>query len=99
MTLLYNDSCRVTINVTTGADLTGADTLELLVKKPDNTTVSWPLTVTLASAGTCYYVTDITDFEDVGDYYMQAHVTYLADTTDLYGDKIRVTIYERLELD
>jgi hypothetical protein len=98
MTLVYNDSSRIRINVTTNADLTGATTLNLLVKKPDNTTDTWTLTVVSAALGTCYYITSATDFEDIGDYYMQAHVVFSGDNTELYGDKVRVHVYERLEV-
>ena len=98
MTLVYTDSVGIKINVNTNADLTGYSTLELLVKKPDNTVESWDLVITDVSAGTCYYVTTETDFEDIGDYQMQAHVIFSADGTDLYGDKIRVHVYEKLEV-
>ena len=98
MTLVYNDSNRIKINVTTNADLTGYSTLNLIVKKPDDTVESWDLEITDETAGTCYHTTSDTDFEDVGEYYMQAHVIFSGDSTELYGDKVRVHVYERLEV-
>lgn len=96
MSLLYSDSSNITINVSTGTDLTNYNTLELLVRNPDGTTSNFDLTPSDEIAGECYYVTNSDDFATYGVYLVQAHVTFLDSDAELYGDIAKITVYKKL---
>ena len=93
----YPESVGIKFNVTTGIDLTGYDTLELLVKLPDSTTVAWDLTITDLTAGTCYYTSTATDLLVKGVYLAQAHVIF-DDDSEYYGNIDRFVLYQQLEV-
>lgn len=92
----YAESWGVRINVTTGMDLTGNTTLELLVKKPNGTTVAWDLTVVSLLEGTCYYNTVDGDLDLKGQYLVQAHL--ITASNEYYGNMDKFFMYEQLEV-
>lgn len=92
----YAESFGVRINVTTEMDLTGYSTLELLVKKPNGTTVAWDLTVVSLTEGTCYYTTTDGDLDLKGVYLVQAHM--ITGDSEYYGDIDRFVMYQQLEV-
>lgn len=93
----YPESVGIKINVATGIDLTGYDTLELLVKLPNGTAEKYDLTITSLTDGTCYYTTTSSELLTKGVYLAQAHVIF-SDDSEYYGNIDRFVLYEKIEV-
>ena len=91
---VYRGGVTITITINMQADISGAATLKLLVKKPDNTIVSW----TGTRSGTDYitYNTVAGDLDQAGIYKICPKLTYATGQT-IYGETVDLHIYEHFE--
>lgn len=74
MSKFYKNSIGVSIIVDTGLDIGSATSLELVVKKPDDTTVTW--TGIAEGLTKIKYVIQSGDWDQSGTYLLQAKVTF-----------------------
>ena len=65
---------RTTLNV----DLTGYDTVEYSIEKPDGTTLTKTCTIEDESDGIVYYDTTTNDLDQAGYYNIQVQVVFLS---------------------
>jgi hypothetical protein len=97
MTYFYKGDIGVQIDVQTNTDLTTATTKTLKIRKPSGTTADWTATVIgSASLGNLRYTTVSGDFDEVGEYRMQAYVE-LSSGQKFYGDVDTFTVYDTYE--
>jgi|LGOV01.1.fsa_nt_gb hypothetical protein len=85
----YVDMVGVNVIVDCGANITGATDTKLKVEKPDGTEVEWPATI--YNENFLKYVSVADDFDQEGEYRIQAFIT-LGDFIGP-GDTDLVTIY------
>lgn len=85
----YVGMVGVNVIVNCGHNITGATNTKLKVEKPDGTTVEW--TATIYNENFLKYVSIADDFDQEGEYRIQAFLT-LGDFTGP-GDTDIVTIY------
>jgi len=69
-----------------------------LVKKPDNTTTTWSASVTEAATGVTEYTASATDIGSVGEYELQPKVTFIAPAKTYFGDKVKFTVDEIIQV-
>lgn len=81
------------ILVDTGSDISSASTLELRVKKPDGTTDTW--TGTLDGTDSISYTTVSGDFDQSGEWTLQAYVVLPSWTGR--GESVAFTLYDSFE--
>jgi len=95
---IYQGMIGVGVRLDTGIDLSTATLLEIRVKKPSNTFVTWPATVYtyLDGSGNTVTTQSITyttvegDLDELGEYILQAYVERPSE--ELLGDAIAVTV-------
>lgn len=73
---IYLGDIGTIITVETGADLTGATTMEFLIKKPSGAGDTWTAVIpggSVAQDGILIYTTILGDLDESGQYALQAH--------------------------
>ena len=85
------DALRFQANV--GVDITGALTLEIRYRKPDDSTDAFTATVLDAEAGTMTYdLTSSSTLDQAGTWIMWGYVEF-SDGREAYGIPIKVEVY------
>jgi hypothetical protein len=96
---LYVGDFRTFIIVDTKVDLTGAINLALRVKKPDGTLVVWsPVIIhTVNFKKYLRYTVGATDFDQAGEYEIQAYAEVPQDGTfwEGHGETAKFVVYDR----
>lgn len=92
MSKFYKNSIGVSVIVDTSLDTAGA-TLELIVKKPDDTTVTW--TGIAEELTKIKYVIQLGDWDQAGTYLLQAKITF-ADKI-LLGETVQFEVLEQFK--
>jgi len=92
MSKFYKNSIGVSVIVDTSLDTAGA-TLELIVKKPDDTTVTW--TGLAEELTKIKYVIQLGDWDQAGTYLLQAKITF-ADKI-LLGETVQFEVLEQFK--
>ena len=94
MSRVYVGDTGTAVEVQTFIDLTTATTKEILVKRPDGSiltkTATYPSGYT-ASHGRIFFASLVTDFNEAGTYYVQAHIASVS--TDHLGDNTSFIVY------
>lgn len=93
--MIYAGSIGVTFAVSTGVDLTNYASLELEIKKPGGTSVTWIATAgSPLTGGTMTYTSADGDLDDAGTYLLQSHVTML-DGSEYWGETTEFEVYSQ----
>ena len=87
---LFQNATGIIFNVDTGMNILGATTVELIVKKPDESVVKWKGKIVNNRFIT--YVTQEGDLDQVGTYILQAHVI-TSDGNEYFGDIVKFYVY------
>ena len=90
---IYVGQSNIRIYVSTGADITGYNTVQIEVRQPSNSTTSWTATVNNASTGSLYYdVPTSTTLVSEGVYLLQPYIGF-TDSTTSYGTTTEMRVY------
>ena len=77
MAKIYKDDFGTKIIVSTGVDLTGVTTKEIVIKKPSGTIVAWGAGIEgVATEGKLSYITVSGDINEVGAYCGYVHIEF-----------------------
>jgi len=71
---LYPGSSGVRLKLYTGIDLTGATTLQMIVKKPDDTEVTWTATIDGTDSKYMVYEIQPGDLDQSGEYLVRSYI-------------------------
>jgi hypothetical protein len=98
MSKAYVGDIGTAIEINTLIDLSGASTMEYKVKKPDGSIHTWEVEIPAAlteADGFLVHFTEDGDFDQVGKYYIQPHVT--SASTDHLGDTVTLEVFNAFQ--
>jgi uncharacterized protein YfaS (alpha-2-macroglobulin family) len=95
MSLIYQSAVGIVMSIATSYDISGYSAVSLIIIKPDGVKLTKTPTVTSPTLGTLSYTTVTGDLDVVGQYSIQAIVTY-ASGAILKGEIDSFTVFTPL---
>lgn len=95
MSLIYQSAVGIVMTIGTSYDISGYSAVSLIITKPSGTKLTKTPSVTSSTLGTLSYTTIAGDLDEVGQYSIQAIVTYAAGSV-LKGEIDSFTVFAPL---
>ena len=95
MKRIYKSKTKLRILIDTKCDLSGFQTVSIMAKKPDDTTVSFPAVVKDVEKGIIFYDVQTVDEIDVAGWWTFWPEVVFDDDRTARGMSVKVFVYER----
>ena len=94
MKRIYKSKTKLRILIDTKCDLSGFQTVSIMAKKPDDTTVNFPAVVKDVEKGIIFYDVQTVDEIDVGGWWTFWPEVIFDDDRTACGRAVKVFVYE-----
>ena len=94
MKRIYKSKTKLRILIDTKCDLSGFETVSIMAKKPDDTTVNFPAVVKDVEKGIIFYDVQTVDEIDVAGWWMFWPEVIFDDDRTACGRAVKVFVYE-----